>query len=147
MGFKVSYNYADSDYETQDSRLGEQLASDGSVIPAIVSPAGLSGFSRHVLSGSLYWDVGPFNIQAIAKFRSKYYQDFTGNTAQQNRYYDDNTSVDLRARYRVNKNLSLSLELMNITNEPRVAYQPSYGNFREVVSYGRRAFFGVRYKF
>jgi outer membrane receptor protein involved in Fe transport len=100
-----------------------------------------------VLSGSLYWDVGRFNIQAIGKFRSHYYQDFTGNTAQQNRYYDDNTSVDLRLRYRVNKQLSLSLELMNLTDEPRVAYQPLYGNFREVVSYGRRAYFGVRYKF
>ncbi|MHC1671311.1 TonB-dependent receptor [Stenotrophomonas maltophilia] len=147
LGFKVSYNYADADYRTQDSRLGEQLASDGTIIPAIVPPAGLSGFSRHVLSGSIYWDVGRFNIQAIGKFRSHYYQDFTGNTAQQNRYYDDNTSVDLRLRYRVNKRLSLSLELMNLTNEPRVAYQPLYGNFREVVTYGRRAYFGVRYKF
>ena len=42
---------------------------------------------------------------------------------------------------------SLSLELMNLTNEPRVAYQPIYGNFREDVSYGRRACVGVRYKF
>ncbi|MFE1786330.1 hypothetical protein ACFW9F_28095, partial [Streptomyces sp. NPDC059506] len=47
--------YADADYQTQDSRLGEQLASDGTIIPAIVPPAGLSGFSRHVLSGSIYW--------------------------------------------------------------------------------------------
>lgn len=147
MGFKLSYNYADTDYQTQDPRLGEQLDSGGTVLPAIVPTAGLSGFSRHVLSGSLYWDIGRFNIQAIGKFRSHYYQDFTGNAAQQNRYYDDNTSVDLRARYRVNKHLSLSLELMNLTNEPRVAYQPLYGNFREVVSYGRRAYFGVRYKF
>ena len=148
LGFKLSYNYADTDYETQDSRLGEQVdAETGVVTPAIVAPAGLSGFSRHVLSGSLYWDVGRFNVQAIAKYRSQYYQDFTGNTAQQNRYYGDNTSVDFRARYSVNKHLSLSLELMNLTNEPRVAYQPIYGNFREYVSYGRRAFLGVRYKF
>lgn len=148
LGFKLSYNYADTDYETQDSRLGEQVdAATGAVTPAIVAPAGLSGFSRHVLSGSIYWDVGRFNVQAIAKYRSQYYQDFTGNTAQQNRYYGDNTSVDFRARYRVNKHLSLSLELMNLTNEPRVAYQPIYGNFREYVTYGRRAFLGVRYKF
>jgi outer membrane receptor protein involved in Fe transport len=86
-------------------------------------------------------------MQAIGKYRSRYYQDFTGNTAQQNRYYGDNTSVDFRARYRVTKQLSLSLELMNLTNEPRVASQPVYGNFREYVSYGRRAYFGVRYKF
>ena len=148
LGFKLSYNYADTDYETQDSRLGEQVdAETGAVTPAIVAPAGLSGFSHHVLSGSIYWDVGRFNVQAIAKYRSQYYQDFTGNTAQQNRYYGDNTSVDFRARYSVNKHLSLSLELMNLTNEPRVAYQPIYGNFREYVSYGRRAFLGVRYKF
>ncbi|NYF22656.1 TonB-dependent receptor [Xanthomonas sp. JAI131] len=148
LGFKLSYNYADTDYETQDPRLGEQVdAVTGTVIPAIVAPAGLSGFSRHVLSGSLYWELGRFDMQAIGKYRSKYYQDFTGNTAQQNRYYDDNTSVDFRARYRVTKQLSLSLELMNLTNEPRVASQPVYGNFREYVSYGRRAYFGVRYKF
>jgi iron complex outermembrane receptor protein len=148
LGFKLSYNYADTDYETQDSRLGEQVdTATGTITPAIVAPAGLSGFSRHVMSGSIYWDVGRFNMQAIAKYRSQYYQDFTGNVAQQNRYYGDNTSVDFRARYSINKHLSLSLELMNLTNEPRVAYQPIYGNFREYVSYGRRAFLGVRYKF
>lgn len=148
LGFKLSYNYADTDYETQDPRLGEQVdALTGGVVPAIVAPAGLSGFSRHVLSGSLYWELGRFDMQAIGKYRSRYYQDFTGNTAQQNRYYGDNTSVDFRARYRVTKQLSLSLELMNLTNEPRVASQPVYGNFREYVSYGRRAYFGVRYKF
>ncbi|MET0288177.1 MAG: TonB-dependent receptor [Pseudoxanthomonas sp.] len=148
MGVKLSYNYADSDYTTEDSRLGEQVNPEtGVVTPRIVDPAGLSGYSRHVMSGSVYWDVGRFNFQAIGKFRSQYFQDFTGNTAQQNRYYDDNTSFDFRARYRVTKQLSLSLELMNLTNEPRVAYQPNYGNFREYVSYGRRAFFGVRYRF
>lgn len=148
LGFKISYNYADTDYQTQDPRLGEQVdAVTGTVIPAIVAPAGLSGFSRHVMSGSIYWDVGRFNVQAIAKYRSRYYQDFTGNAAQQNRYYGDNTSVDFRARYSFNKHLSLSLELMNLTNEPRVAYQPIYGNFREYVTYGRRAYFGVRYRF
>lgn len=147
LGFKVSYNYADADYQTQDSRLGEQLDTDGSVLPAIVAPAGLSGYSRHVLSGSLYWDLGKLSMQAIGKFRSHYYQDFVGNTAQQNRYYGDNTSVDFRATYRFSKQLSMSLELMNLSNEARVAYQPEYGNFREYVTYGRRAYLGVRYKF
>ena len=148
LGFKLSYNYADADYTTQDPRLGEQVdATTGAVTPAIVVPAGLSGYSRHVLSGSLYWDLGKFDMQAIAKFRSHYYQDFTGNTAQQNRYYGDNTSVDFRASYRFDKHLSMSLELTNLTNELRVAYQPAYGNFREYVSYGRRAYLGVRYRF
>ena len=112
-------------------------------MPAPLSRAvGIPGPQHLHDGGALHLD-----LQAIGKFRSHYYQDFTGNTAQQNRYYDDNASVDLRLRYRVNKQLSLSLELMNLTNEPRVAYQPLYGNFREVVSYGRRAYFGVRYKF
>jgi TonB-dependent receptor len=148
LGFKLSYNYADTDYETQDPRLGEQInAQTGAIIPAIVPPAGLSGFSRHVLSGSVYWDLGKFDMQAIAKYRSHYYQDFTGNAAQQNRYYGDNTSVDFRATYRFTPQLSMSLELTNLTNEGRVAYQPLYGNFREYVSYGRRAYLGVRYRF
>jgi len=148
LGFKLSYNYADTDYETQDPRLGEQIdTTTGQVIPAIVAPASLSGFSRNVLSGSLYWDLGRFDMQAIAKYRSHYYQDFTGNVAQQNRYYGDNTSVDFRATYRFTPQLSMSLELTNLTNEARVAYQPVYGSFREYVTYGRRAYLGVRYRF
>jgi len=147
LGLKFSYNYADTDYQTQDFSLGERTTDDGTVLPAIVAPAGLSGSSRHVASGSVYWDIGRFNMQVIGKYRSQYYQDFTGNASQHNRYYDDNFSVDFRARYKVNRNLSLSLELMNLTDEPRVAYQPAYGNFREYVSYGRRAFLGVRYRF
>lgn len=148
LGFKVSYNYADANYQTQDPRLGEQAdAVTGAVTPAIVEPAGLSGYSRHVLSGSLYWDIGKLSMQAIGKFRSHYYQDFTGNAAQQNRYYNDNTAVDFRATYRFDKHLSMSLELMNLTDEGRTSYQPAYGNFREYVTYGRRAYLGVRYRF
>lgn len=148
LGFKLSYNYADTDYKTEDSRLGAQYdAETDTWSEGIVEAAGISGFSRHVLSASLYWELGKLDMQLIGKYRSQYYQDFVGSTQQQNRYYRDSSNFDLRATYRFNKHLSMSLEAMNLTNQARIADMPISGSFREYVSYGRRVYLGVRYRF
>ena len=147
LGFKASYSYADSDFETEDLRLGDQTDPvTGAVAPGIIDTVNIFGLSRHVASGSLYWTLGPVELQAIAKYRSDYYQQFVG-AASQNRVVRDATVLDFRATWRVNEHLSLSFEGSNLNNEPRVEDMPIPGSVREVHSYGPRYYLGVRYRF
>ena len=107
LGFKVSYNYSDTDFKTEDLRLGESFdPTTGVVTPGIIEPAGIFGLSEHVFSGSLYYEIGPVELQAIYKYRSEYYQKFVG-APNQNRYIRDTGVLDFRATYRVSDQLSL----------------------------------------
>lgn len=147
LGFKLSYNYADSDFKTEDLRLGERVnVETGEVTPRIVDPANIFGLSRHVASGSLYYAIGPIDLQAIYKYRSEYYQKFVGAPSQ-NRYIQGGSTVDFRATWRVDEHLSFSLEGSNLTDEPRISDMPVPGSFHEYHAYGRRYYLGVRYRF
>lgn len=147
LGVKVSYNYADSNFENHDLRLGDQIDPEtGEITPGLVEPANIFGLSEHVASGSVYWTLGPVDLQAIYKYRSEYYQRFVGAPSQ-NRYIHGGGTVDFRAGWRVNEHLSFSLEASNLTDEPRISDMPVLGNFHEYHGYGRRYYFGVRYRF
>lgn len=147
LGVKVSYNYADSNFENHDLRLGDQVDPEtGEITPGLVEPASIFGLSKHVASGSLYWTLGPVDLQAIYKYRSEYYQRFVGAPSQ-NRYIHGGSTVDFRTTWRVNKNLSFSLEASNLTDEPRISDMPVMGNFHEYHAYGQRYYLGVRYRF
>jgi len=147
LGFKLSYNYADSNFKTQDLRLGDLIdPATGIVTPGIVPPANIYGLSRNVFSGSLFYEIGPVDLQAIYIHRSEYFQKFVGPTAQ-NRYIRGNSTLDFRGTWRVNERLSVSVEGANLTNEPKISYMPIQGNFHEYHSYGPRYYLGVRYRF
>ncbi|MBU1324035.1 MAG: TonB-dependent receptor [Alphaproteobacteria bacterium] len=147
LGFKASYNYADSDFETQDLRLGDQFnPTTGVVTPGIVEPAGIFGLSQHVFSGSMYYEIGPFEFQGIYKYRTEYYQKFVGAPSQ-NRYIRDTAVFDFRASWRVNSNLSFSFEGSNLNDEPRFHDMPVPGSFREYNTYGPRYYLGARFRF
>jgi TonB-dependent receptor len=144
LGGKVSYNYADSDFETQDIRLGDAVDADtGEVTPGLIPPANISGYSKHVLSAQAYYEKGPFSLQGIFNYRSGYYQDFVGGNNQL-RYVRDNQTFDLRASLQVNKAISLRVEALNIFNEPKITDMPVEGSIRQYHYYGSKYFFSIR---
>jgi TonB-dependent receptor len=144
LGAKVSYNYADSNFETQDIRLGDQYnpvietTSEG-----LIPPANLSGYSKHVLSAQAYYDIGPVSLQAIYNYRSSYFQDFVGGNSQL-RYVGPSETVDFRASLNLMKGVSLRFEALNIFNEPKATYMPVYGSSRQYHYYGAKYFIGIR---
>lgn len=147
LGFKASYNYADSTFETEDLRLGEQQdALTGVIQPGLIDPVDIFGLSKHVASGSIYYEIGPVELQGIYKYRSSYYQQFVGAAAQ-NRVVRDADVIDFRASWRVTENLRISLEGSNLNNEERVEDMPITGSVREVHIYGPRYYLGARYRF
>ena len=144
LGAKVSYNYADSNFETQDIRLGDQYDPvTEEVSEGIIPPAGLSGYSKHVLSAQAYYDIGPVSLQAIYNYRSSYFQDFVGGNSQL-RYVGPSETVDFRASLNLMPGVSLRFEALNIFNEPKATYMPVYGSSRQYHYYGAKYFIGIR---
>ncbi len=155
FGGKLSYNYADSDFEYEDQHGGDAVAvtvdqDTGSIsetqLIGILSPANLFGLSKHVSSTQLYWSSKKWNVQVIYKTRSQYFQLYTRDTQGRIRYTADNDTLDLRVRYKLFDNVDLSLEAKNILDEPRIDYRAVEGNILQALSYGPRLFLGVRIK-
>ena len=144
FGGKLSYNYAISDFENEDIRLGDSLdPTTGVVSPGIIPPANLSGYSRHVVSAQLYYQIGGLNLQSVYNYRSKYYQDFVGGNSQL-RYVRGNDTVDLRASYDISKQARIQFEAINVFDSPKVTDMPVEGSIRQFHYYGSRYFLGLR---
>jgi TonB-dependent receptor len=144
LGAKVSYNYANSNFANQDVNLGDQYDPEtDTVSPGLIPAAGLSGYSKHVLSAQAYYELGPVSLQAIYNYRSKYYQDFVGGNSQL-RYVGPSETVDLRASLNLMPGVSLRFEALNIFNEPKATYMPVYGSSRQYHYYGAKYFIGIR---
>ena len=111
--------------------------------PGIIPPAGLSGYSKHVLSAQAYYELGPVSLQAIYNYRGKYFQDFVGGNSQL-RYVAPSETVDFRASLDLMKGVSLRFEALNIFNEPKATYMPVYGSSRQYHYYGAKYFVGIR---
>ncbi len=151
LGFKLSYNYAKSNFENQDGLLGSvgTVQSDGSVVysDALVPPANLFGLSKHVLSAQIYYQIGDLDIQGVYKYRSSYYQAFVGDSGGRLRYTDGSGVFEARISYKLTDNVRFSLEGINLFNEPRTDFRPTYGDLSQNLVYGPRYFAGVRVKF
>jgi TonB-dependent receptor len=149
FGFKLSYNYAQSNFEFEDDAFGTStIIDDGELIErvGIALPADIFGFSEHVFAGQLYYQYEGFNAQINYKFRSEYFQQFV-NTPGAVRFIGDTEVWEAKVSYRPNRNWRFSLEAINIFDEPRRQYRPSRDNFSEINVYGPRLFAGVQYRY
>jgi TonB-dependent receptor len=151
FGVKVSYNYADSNFEFEDGFGGDGTSFDADGNPTeligIIPAAGLFGLSRHTSSSQLYWQNDRLNIQAIYKARSQYFQAYGRDTQGRLRYVDDSEVFELRMSYKLTDQIKLSLEGLNLLNEPRQDFRAVEGNVNQSLSYGPRVFFGISAKF
>ncbi|WP_324749777.1 TonB-dependent receptor [Sphingomonas sp. LY54] len=146
LGTKLSYNYANSNFENEDVNLGDIMDPvTGVITEGMIPPANISGFSKHVLSAQAYYQLGGLSLQAIYNYRSNYYQDFVGGNTQL-RYVRGNDTVDFRASYDLNRNVQLKFEAVNIFDEPKVTDMPVQGSIRQYHYYGARYFMGVRFR-
>ncbi len=144
LGAKLSYNYAWTNFKTQDIRYGDVIDSaTGDLTPGLIPAASLSGYSKHVFSAQAFYEIGKFSIQGIYRYRSRYYQAFTSDNTQL-RYVKGNDTFDVNVRYTINKAADIRFQALNIFNEPRVEYMPVIGSTRNVEYYGPQYFLSLR---
>ena len=148
LGVKAGYNFADSNFEFNDSDLGAAGIRDADgnftqTAVGIVAPANVPGFSRNVFSGQIYYQIGEFDIAGIVKHRSRYFQPFTTDGTVL-RFVDAATVFEAKASYKLNDNFKLSFQAINLLNEERRDTFRTTENFGQANVYGPRIFFGVK---
>ena len=151
LGAKISYNYAVSDFEFEDSRFGDIFVeqTDGTLVQTnagIIPPANLPGLSENVLSAQVYYQLGGLDLQVNYKYRDEYFQPFTSDGTRI-RYVNDVGVWEARASYKINDNFRLSAEAINIFSEPRSDSAFVIEDVFQVNDYGPRIFFGLRGRF
>lgn len=137
LGAKFAWNYADSGFVTAEP-----------ASPGIVPDANLFGFSQNVASASVYWEGEDTTVRLLWKYRSKYLQpNSLPFPDRSHRYVQDALYMNMSAKYKINKNFSLFLKGLNLTNEPQVMTR---GNDTTIADYSRSGTkweFGVKAKF
>lgn len=150
LGFKLSYNYATSNFEFEDQNFGASLVVDeaNNIVServSILAPANLFGLSEQVLSVQTYYETEKFNLTLIYKYRSEYFQQFISSPGII-RYVGDTEVFEVKASYRLSDGVQIKVEAINLLDEPKKQFIPLRGNLSELNTYGPRFFMGVRYK-
>jgi TonB-dependent receptor len=151
IGIKLGYNYADTDFEFEDSNYGNTFITDldgvtTQLTEGIIEPGAVPGFSEHVFSGQVYYQVGGFDTALIYKYRSEYFQPYTSNGTRL-RYVDEVGVWEARASYKINKNIRVKVSAINLFSEPRSDDFYVQGNLGQVSDYGPRLFAGINFKY
>ncbi|GGB74063.1 TonB-dependent receptor [Shewanella inventionis] len=151
IGIKLGYNYADTDFEFEDSLYGDTYITDldgttRQLTEGIVPPGSVPGFSQHVFSGQLYYQIGDFDTALIYKYRSEYFQPYTSNGTRL-RYVDEVGVWEARASYKINKHLKAKVEAINLFSAPKSQDYFVQGNLGEVNDYGPQLFAGISLKY
>lgn len=104
----------------------------------------LPGASPNMFNASLSYTGSKFTARLSANFSDAYISEL-GDTAFEDRYYDQQFFLDFNATFSINKNLSIYASLNNITNQPLRFYQGIEERTQQIEFYDRRLTFGVKY--
>jgi len=131
-GLLVGFNYTYTDAE------GDVL---GRSIP-------LPASSKHTYNATLGYEKGPVSLRLAAAYRDKYLDELGGD-AESDRYVEDHLQFDVSAKYRVTSNFQIVAELVNLGDEPYVAYRngPNGKRLLQYEEYSWTGKIGVRANF
>jgi len=136
FGFVGNYSYVDS--ETEVTRDGEIVK-----VP-------LEGLSKHSWNATLYYEVPAFGIRLSVNNRDDYITNNTGSNGNVAEATTGPVRYDMSAFYHINDAFSLTLEGVNLTNEPERLYTTGNGTMNLVREYnhsGRQFYAGLRFNF
>lgn len=105
-GLIVGLNYTYTDNE------GEII---GRTIP-------LPAASENNYNATLGYEKYGFSVRLTAAYRDEYLDELSGD-AEEDRYVEDHLQIDLTASYAINDNIRVFGQLINLNDEPYIAYQ------------------------
>ncbi|PHY18063.1 TonB-dependent receptor [Caulobacter sp. BP25] len=137
---------SDVDYTVQGAATNPTPASGFPVLVSRTERERLFNLSRRAYNATLYYEADKFSARASVAYRSGFI-DATSGTGNVFEGYNSSINVDASMRYRVNDNLEVSLEGVNLTDEYRDRFTDleAKRNY-EYNHFGRTIMFGVRYK-
>ncbi|MEC8228065.1 MAG: TonB-dependent receptor, partial [Pseudomonadota bacterium] len=107
----------------------------------------LTGQSDRSSNFTVYWEDEVFSARISMANRSEFTTSFNSNPNKQ-RYVDGTTHIDFSASYNLSENLKISIEGINLTDEPIVEMvSPNIGGrVWNVTQTGRQFFIGASYR-
>lgn len=112
-GLLVGFNYTYTDAE-------------GEIADRTIS---LPASAENTFNASLGYEKGPLSVRVTAAYRDEYLDEL-GESVEEDRFVEDHIQYDLSARYRVTPQFQVFAELVNLGDEPYVAYVNSSGRKR-----------------
>ena len=138
LGVLMNYTYVKSDIN--------YFVSTTSAAVTVTQP--LLNLSKNAFNATIYYEEGPFQARVSANYRDQYL------TAVPSSYNTDvagmkpTTFIDFSTSYKIGDSLTLSLEGINLTNEPTISYTDSkVERLSDYFQSGRQFYAGVRYAF
>ncbi len=136
-GFGVDANFTRMNFKYAS---GNELLNplDDTVLP-------YPGLSRNAYNIGLWYDRGMVNARVAYHHRDRFYtgaNDISGNP----NFRDATGYLDAKVQLRVNKNLTVSLEGKNLTNQAELTYAGDLSRPNELAWSGRRYYLIVSYK-
>lgn len=131
-GLLVGFNYTYTDTEADV---------DGRTIT-------LPASAENTFNATLGYEKGPVSLRLAAAYRDGYLDEL-GGSAEEDRMIKDHIQWDFSGKYRLNRNLQLFAEFVNLGDEPYIAYQRGPGGDRllQYEEYSWTAKTGIRYTF
>ncbi|WP_426153439.1 TonB-dependent receptor [Pseudomonas sp. DC3000-4b1] len=97
----------------------------------------LPGQAKRVANLSVGWENDKVSLRLAANYKSSYLFELSGiDDEDHDAYVDAQTFVDFSARYKLSKNLQLSFDAQNLTNEPYFVYSGSSARNYQYEEYG-----------
>jgi TonB-dependent receptor len=150
FGGIVNATYVDSSatYSVQGPIVVANTAA-GALGPLVTDPARdgtLFGLSKWAANATLYYDDGRFSARATVSYRSRY-ADANSGTGNVFEGYNSAFNLDASVRYAITRNIEVSVEGINLTDDYRDRYTDIDANRNyENNHFGRTILFGARFR-
>jgi len=108
----------------------------------------LPSSSKHTFNGMIGYEKGPFEMRLAGTYRNRYLDEI-GGSPESDRYVSDHFQLDFSAKFKVNKNVKLFYEWVNINDAEYFAYNNLGGqeNLYQFERYDWTMKFGARVTF
>ncbi|OON64612.1 TonB-dependent receptor [Massilia sp. KIM] len=132
FGFQANYTYVKSDLTFDNLGVGNQFA--------------LVGLSDSANFVGIY-ENPTWSVRAAYNWRDKFLSSTNNNNRPNPTYVEPYGQLDISIGYNVSKNLSLSLEAINVNDETQRVHGRTEMQVLSISTGGRRYMVGARYKF
>lgn len=116
-------------------------------LPFGIGKTDLAGTSKHTYNLALQYDTDSISTQLAYNYRSDYIDAFNTSDPGLNVVWDERSTLDLTASYRVTDNLTAFVEATNLTDTKAIRFQGERSRVFEHEQFGRAWMVGVRASF
>jgi TonB-dependent receptor len=130
LGIYTNYTFTNSTTEGIEGREDDNLS--------------LPGTAEHMFNASLSYETKKLVVRVSLNYASGYVDELGGDSFD-DRFYDEQTFLDVNASYAITPNLRVFAEGNNLTNQPLRFYQGIRSRTMQMEYYNARFNFGLKF--